>query len=169
MSKTTIAGTQSTMCYNCGTTQGSHCDKSPSGNTGILHTLASLNKSVKNPVRYLYFTGMFNYFFFWLFYQDGLLRVLLDGGPSRIFLVGDAKLLEEDLEVLKVPAFCLFEYRKWWLTLVLKSLSCQIVGKQLLTLLTWGQPLTTIRGPGPTESTCFLRFSLQGLVLGFAS
>ncbi|KAM2004381.1 hypothetical protein ACFX15_027837 [Malus domestica] len=32
---------------------------------------------------------------------DGLLRVLLDGGPSRIFSVGDAKLLEEDLEVLK--------------------------------------------------------------------
>lgn len=34
--------------------------------------------------------------------QDGLLRVLLDGGPSRIFYPADAKLLEEDLEVLKV-------------------------------------------------------------------
>ncbi|GMH05086.1 hypothetical protein Nepgr_006926 [Nepenthes gracilis] len=32
---------------------------------------------------------------------DGLLRVLLDGGPSRIFSTGDAKLLEEDLDVLK--------------------------------------------------------------------
>lgn len=32
---------------------------------------------------------------------DGLLRVLLDGGPSRLFVPGDAKLLEEDLEVLK--------------------------------------------------------------------
>ncbi|PSS09914.1 Transcription elongation factor like, partial [Actinidia chinensis var. chinensis] len=32
---------------------------------------------------------------------DGLLRVLLDGGSSRIFTTGDAKLLEEDLEVLK--------------------------------------------------------------------
>ncbi|KAK9912696.1 hypothetical protein M0R45_036546 [Rubus argutus] len=32
---------------------------------------------------------------------DGLLRVLLDGGPSRVFSLGDAKLLEEDLEVLK--------------------------------------------------------------------
>lgn len=32
---------------------------------------------------------------------DGLLRVLLDGGPSRIFYPADAKLLEEDLEVLK--------------------------------------------------------------------
>ncbi|KAH0981892.1 hypothetical protein GBA52_009069 [Prunus armeniaca] len=32
---------------------------------------------------------------------DGLLRVVLDGGPSRIFSLGDAKLLEEDLEVLK--------------------------------------------------------------------
>ncbi|KAG8391105.1 hypothetical protein BUALT_Bualt01G0153200 [Buddleja alternifolia] len=32
---------------------------------------------------------------------DGLLRVILDGGPSRIFTPADAKLLEEDLEVLK--------------------------------------------------------------------
>lgn len=32
---------------------------------------------------------------------DGLLRVILDGGPSRLFTVSDAKLLEEDLEVLK--------------------------------------------------------------------
>lgn len=35
-------------------------------------------------------------------FQDGLLRVILDGGPSRLFTVSDAKLLEEDLEVLKV-------------------------------------------------------------------
>jgi hypothetical protein len=34
--------------------------------------------------------------------QDGLLRVILDGGPSRVFFPGDAKLLEEDLEALKV-------------------------------------------------------------------
>ncbi|XP_022945388.1 uncharacterized protein LOC111449639 isoform X1 [Cucurbita moschata] len=32
---------------------------------------------------------------------DGLLRVILDGGPSRLFSTSDAKLLEEDLEVLK--------------------------------------------------------------------
>ncbi|KAG4957674.1 hypothetical protein JHK85_044054 [Glycine max] len=32
---------------------------------------------------------------------DGLLRVILDGGPSRVFFPGDVKLLEEDLEVLK--------------------------------------------------------------------
>ncbi|GAB4832155.1 Protein unc-13 [Ancistrocladus abbreviatus] len=32
---------------------------------------------------------------------DGLLRVLLDGGPSRVFSPSDAKLLEEDLDVLK--------------------------------------------------------------------
>ncbi|XP_044461831.1 protein unc-13 homolog isoform X2 [Mangifera indica] len=32
---------------------------------------------------------------------DGLLRVLLNGGPSRVFLPGDAKQLEEDLEILK--------------------------------------------------------------------
>lgn len=32
---------------------------------------------------------------------DGLLRVLLDGGPSRVFFLNDAKLLEEDLDVLK--------------------------------------------------------------------
>ncbi|XP_004511052.1 protein unc-13 homolog isoform X1 [Cicer arietinum] len=32
---------------------------------------------------------------------DGLLRVILDGGPSRVFFPGDAKLLEEDLEAVK--------------------------------------------------------------------
>ncbi|KAK4476660.1 hypothetical protein RD792_015820 [Penstemon davidsonii] len=32
---------------------------------------------------------------------DGLLRVILDGGSSRTFTIADAKLLEEDLEVLK--------------------------------------------------------------------
>ncbi|XP_052193238.1 protein unc-13 homolog isoform X2 [Diospyros lotus] len=32
---------------------------------------------------------------------DGLLRVILDGGQSRVFSTADAKLLEEDLEVLK--------------------------------------------------------------------
>ncbi|KAL7120381.1 hypothetical protein ACP275_02G118800 [Erythranthe tilingii] len=32
---------------------------------------------------------------------DGLIRVILDGGPSRLFTPADAKLLEEDLEVLK--------------------------------------------------------------------
>uniref|UniRef100_A0A5B7C2I2 MHD1 domain-containing protein n=1 Tax=Davidia involucrata TaxID=16924 RepID=A0A5B7C2I2_DAVIN len=32
---------------------------------------------------------------------DGLLCVILDGGPSRVFFPGNAKLLEEDLEVLK--------------------------------------------------------------------
>ncbi|KAJ0968899.1 hypothetical protein J5N97_021776 [Dioscorea zingiberensis] len=32
---------------------------------------------------------------------DGFLRVILDGGPSRVFLPSDAKLLEEDLEILK--------------------------------------------------------------------
>ncbi|XP_071715767.1 protein unc-13 homolog [Rutidosis leptorrhynchoides] len=32
---------------------------------------------------------------------DGLIRVLLDGGPSRLFIPSDAKLMEEDLEVLK--------------------------------------------------------------------
>ncbi|GLT88622.1 hypothetical protein SLE2022_066390 [Rubroshorea leprosula] len=32
---------------------------------------------------------------------DGLLRVLLDGGPLRLFFPSDAKLLEEDLEILK--------------------------------------------------------------------
>ncbi|XP_076897229.1 protein unc-13 homolog [Bidens hawaiensis] len=32
---------------------------------------------------------------------DGLVRVLLDGGPARLFIPSDAKSLEEDLEVLK--------------------------------------------------------------------
>ncbi|CAL5381544.1 unnamed protein product [Camellia sinensis] len=32
---------------------------------------------------------------------DGLYRVIIDGGPSRVFSPFDAKLLEEDLEVLK--------------------------------------------------------------------
>ncbi|KAI9115371.1 hypothetical protein K1719_013690 [Acacia pycnantha] len=34
-------------------------------------------------------------------FEDGLLRVILDGGPSRVFFPADAKLLQEDLEVLK--------------------------------------------------------------------
>ncbi|GAV70210.1 DUF810 domain-containing protein [Cephalotus follicularis] len=32
---------------------------------------------------------------------DGLVRVILDGGPLRVFFPSDAKLLEEDLDVLK--------------------------------------------------------------------
>lgn len=32
---------------------------------------------------------------------DGLIRVLLDGGPSRVFSQSDAKLFEEDLDILK--------------------------------------------------------------------
>ncbi|KAJ4977919.1 hypothetical protein NE237_008699 [Protea cynaroides] len=32
---------------------------------------------------------------------DGFLRVILDGGPSRVFYHTDAKLLEEDLDILK--------------------------------------------------------------------
>ncbi|CAH8321519.1 unnamed protein product [Eruca vesicaria subsp. sativa] len=32
---------------------------------------------------------------------DGLLRVLLDGGPSRVFHPSKSKLLEEYVEVLK--------------------------------------------------------------------
>lgn len=32
---------------------------------------------------------------------DGLLRVILDGGPSRVFTPADARLMDEDLEVLK--------------------------------------------------------------------
>ncbi|KAL8529284.1 hypothetical protein ACS0TY_006637 [Phlomoides rotata] len=32
---------------------------------------------------------------------DGLIRVILDGGPSRLFTPTDAKLLDEDLEILK--------------------------------------------------------------------
>lgn len=35
-------------------------------------------------------------------YQDGLIRVILDGGSSRMFTPADAKLMDEDLEVLKV-------------------------------------------------------------------
>lgn len=37
-------------------------------------------------------------------FQDGLVRVLLDGGPSRIFSQSDAKLFEEDLDILKVES-----------------------------------------------------------------
>ncbi|KAJ7949378.1 DUF810 domain-containing protein [Quillaja saponaria] len=32
---------------------------------------------------------------------DGFLRIILDGGPSRLFFPSDAKLLAEDLEILK--------------------------------------------------------------------
>lgn len=38
-----------------------------------------------------------------MYMQEGLLRVILDGGPTRIFFSNDSKLLEDDLEVLKVP------------------------------------------------------------------
>jgi hypothetical protein len=38
-------------------------------------------------------------------WQDGLLRVILDGGSSRVFSPTDAPLLEEDLETLKVILF----------------------------------------------------------------
>lgn len=38
-----------------------------------------------------------------MYMQEGLLRVILDGGPTRIFFPNDSKLLEDDLEVLKVP------------------------------------------------------------------
>lgn len=34
--------------------------------------------------------------------QDGLLRVLLDGGPTRGFAAGDSTMLEEDVNMLKV-------------------------------------------------------------------
>lgn len=64
---------------------------------------ASFHKSVKFTV---IFISLEFYFIIFFFIQDGLLRVVLDGGPSRIFSLGDAKLLEEDLEVLKVPALC---------------------------------------------------------------
>lgn len=37
---------------------------------------------------------------------DGLIRVLLDGGPSRLFFPSDGKLLEEDLEILKDFFIC---------------------------------------------------------------
>ena len=43
------------------------------------------------------------------FPQDGLLRVLLDGGAARVFSVADAKLFEEDLEVLKVCDIVIFK------------------------------------------------------------
>ena len=35
-------------------------------------------------------------------FQDGLVRVLLDGGPGRVYSPDDAKFLEDDLEALKV-------------------------------------------------------------------
>lgn len=38
-------------------------------------------------------------------FQDGLVRVLLDGGPYRIFFPSDAKILEDDLEALKVCGY----------------------------------------------------------------
>jgi hypothetical protein len=41
-------------------------------------------------------------------WQDGLLRVILDGGSTRVFSPNDAPLLEEDLETLKVISFCKF-------------------------------------------------------------
>lgn len=37
--------------------------------------------------------------------QEGLLRVLLDGGPTRVFADTDSDMLEEDLSSLKVDVF----------------------------------------------------------------
>lgn len=48
-----------------------------------------------------------------LFSQEGLLRVVLDGGPSRVFSLADGKLLEEDLEVLKVCQILLSVEKKF--------------------------------------------------------
>jgi hypothetical protein len=41
-----------------------------------------------------------------VYWQDGLLRVILDGGSTRVCSPNDAPLLEEDLETLKVISFC---------------------------------------------------------------
>lgn len=57
-------------------------------------------------VGFIYIIESSQVFAFWLIifqiYQDGLLRVLLDGGASRVFHPSESKLLEEDVEVLKV-------------------------------------------------------------------
>jgi hypothetical protein len=41
-------------------------------------------------------------------FQDGLLRVLLDGGPTRGFAQSDSAMLEEDVNVLKVCGFRIY-------------------------------------------------------------
>jgi len=76
--------------YCCGASQGSDSDQSSSSLIGYYFNLA-FDKFITCTV-ILTFSPL----------QDGLLRVILDGGPSRVFFPGDAKLLEEDLEALKV-------------------------------------------------------------------
>jgi hypothetical protein len=51
--------------------------------------------------------------------QEGLLRVILDGGPTRIFFPNDSKLLEDDLEILKVP-LCLYIEAYYFLFLLFR-------------------------------------------------
>lgn len=53
---------------------------------------------------YIYVFIFINYIYSTYIFQDGLLRVLLNGGPFRVFFPSDAKQLEEDLEILKVFA-----------------------------------------------------------------
>ncbi|KAF9595033.1 hypothetical protein IFM89_036051 [Coptis chinensis] len=67
--------------------------------TGLLQASMVCLLSPISDFQLKYFQFMQVYISF--FYQEGLLRVLLDGGSSRLFLPGDAKFIEEDLEVLK--------------------------------------------------------------------
>jgi hypothetical protein len=54
-----------------------------------------------------------------MYMQEGLLRVILDGGPTRIFFPNDSKLLEDDLEILKVP-LCLYIEAYYFLFLLFR-------------------------------------------------
>ncbi|XP_078438280.1 plant/protein (DUF810) isoform X2 [Wolffia australiana] len=57
--------------------------------------LRKICELIVDPLRDRCVTGLLQAF------VDGLVRVLLDGGPSRIFFPNDAKLLDDDLEALK--------------------------------------------------------------------
>lgn len=84
------------MRYCCRASPGSDSDKSSSSLIGYYLNL-SFDRFI-TCIAILTFSHL----------QDGLLRVILDGGPSRVFFPGDAKFLEEDLEVLKVILLYLF-------------------------------------------------------------
>lgn len=104
------------MCNNHGASTWSTCDKSSTSIYCQFLVFIIFGEAKCFPFLSLIFLFISWGFLFVLFYlgslfwyylimfQDGLVRVLLDGGPSRIFSQSDAKLFEEDLDILKVES-----------------------------------------------------------------
>lgn len=102
-----VPGVESVVRYHCRSAEGSHSDRAPSSINGLFHD-PEFHNPVLDVSKLMYASQPSKRKIdvckvqIPFFCQEGLLRVLLDGGPSRLFLPADAKLLEEDLELLKV-------------------------------------------------------------------